>query len=1290
MKYQTINDSKLSDLESEESPFELNDNLKIYLELINKKAKLNTNEGLPSDFFIKDPILDIGYIISNPLWIINSTNYSPYGYINIKKEHQSLISNNKFCGFIYKNNFYLLTFDQNNLDLYTCNYINNNNRNNVANNLIYNFVLNSKNENIINVQFLPNDLGKAYFIVVTDIYNSYLLNINIDNNIINLNFEQCNDKYAQSILTKSFSSLWPFNSFVSSNINNKISNCFIISPHRQLKKNNNLYTYYNTLFLLSNNSFILKKISFYINNNSINSQIENTKDLSKEIFGHFLEISKNSGVNQNPSLEIFSSDSYFNEKTKTLLIYCYVIYNEQKYILRIIVDNNFNITFDTLDINSISTNPQITKGKIFVNNYNDEGILVIPNDIIINFNYYNEQNITNIKGWKSHVSFQKNVIGINKFNQMSVFNLDLFTLDSGIINFNSCLYYLSPNDIRGSYKIEQTDHTNLFLSNFLQGQLLPYAKTNIANISNSNNQIFNSIYRINSNNSIHSKSNGNSLNNSFQASQRVLKPYEIILNNEKKKEFHIFLDEIIKKYIENNSYLNKLNEKDEYIINKLESYFNNNQVDNNNETLQDFLNYINNIINNDNTHIEIIQKSKTKVKLLTVEYLQDKFNKLMILYELIKQCKIQGVPIFDFYPDLLNEFFKIFEKITIGINMRKQENIHLEKIEQGNEQEEKLITLFLESFYKEMKISLGNNKDFNHLLLFGKISNINEELLNIFFKCFNYIYNETHKNKNIFMSSNSDNNNNDIYYLEQKDNLLLFIINIIIGINTDIQKLISKLNEDGNNKNILLKYKDGLWYLSNNNYICNQYLLQIFKNIFVWKSQLYKDSKIDEDIIFLFAEQLHFLFKKYLLLGNNSLKDKTEYINNQKTINNIMLNFDEDKAYYLSKKYLDHYTMAKIAFSNKNKYYNDLKEFMRNVLSKKKGHIKYLLQLILEFEMKYINDCKNNNNIIFNYFEDFDEFPEISQISQNSAKLQNFYNLYLLKKNIKIKINDNNGHNIVQNIVNYMKNNDFNSYNNKIQIDNLIKIICLDKALNLIKHSFIDNNNEQRINNINNENIFSENINEDNIIYEILQLCQDKNYKNILNYNSNDTYSHAHKTFYEKTIQFLHDYFDNYIIPTEDQNEVKNNSYIILFILKELIKNNKIPYNNLKTFISEIINKCILFDNDYIYNKFNDDENYEENKNQKINLIYRLTAEQSIVIKLSRCFKDFSDVFLSTINDIKENEMNKNENNRIIHLVEFVNVLNNLIKPENMDNSNYVDNNNIIDINKMEEEEDIS
>jgi hypothetical protein len=340
------------------------------------------------------------------------------------------------------------------------------------------------------------------------------LHINIDNNNINFNFEQCNNKYNQSILAKSFSSLWPFNSFISSTINN-ISNCFIISPYRQLKKNNNLYTYYNTLYILSNHSLILKKIIFYINNNSINSQIEDSKDLSKEFITHLNSNYSNYEYNNNSDINIISTDSYFNEKIKTLLIYCFIIYNDQKYILRIIVDNNFNITFDTLDINSMITNPQVNKGKIFVNNYIDEGILVIPNDIIINFNYNNDQNNTNNKGWKSYIHFKKNIIGINKFNQMSVFNLDLFTLDEGIINYNPCLYYSSLHDIRGNYKIEQADHTNSFLSNFLQGQMLPYT----INISN-NNQIFNSIYRINSDNNINNISNGGSLNNSFQ-SQRL-------------------------------------------------------------------------------------------------------------------------------------------------------------------------------------------------------------------------------------------------------------------------------------------------------------------------------------------------------------------------------------------------------------------------------------------------------------------------------------------------------------------------------------------------------------------------------------------------------------------------------------------------------------------------------------------------------------------------------------------------------------------------------------------------
>ena len=84
----SLNESKLSDLESEEGIFDFNDNLTTYIELLNKRINMKNYHGFPADFYTKDPILDIGYIISEPLWIINSLNYSPYGFIKINQEHQ--------------------------------------------------------------------------------------------------------------------------------------------------------------------------------------------------------------------------------------------------------------------------------------------------------------------------------------------------------------------------------------------------------------------------------------------------------------------------------------------------------------------------------------------------------------------------------------------------------------------------------------------------------------------------------------------------------------------------------------------------------------------------------------------------------------------------------------------------------------------------------------------------------------------------------------------------------------------------------------------------------------------------------------------------------------------------------------------------------------------------------------------------------------------------------------------------------------------------------------------------
>ena len=220
----SLNESKLSDLESEEGIFDFNDNLTTYIELLNKRINMKNYHGFPADFYTKDPILDIGYIISEPLWIINSLNYSPYGFIKINQEHQNLINNASFCGFIHKNNFFLLAYNQQNLFLYDCNYLNNK----AKNNFIFNITLNAeKGENIINAQFLPNDLGKSYFIIITDAYNSYLLNINMSNgntNNINYNFEKIKDKYSQSILAKSFNDILHFNNMSSFKNHNFISN----------------------------------------------------------------------------------------------------------------------------------------------------------------------------------------------------------------------------------------------------------------------------------------------------------------------------------------------------------------------------------------------------------------------------------------------------------------------------------------------------------------------------------------------------------------------------------------------------------------------------------------------------------------------------------------------------------------------------------------------------------------------------------------------------------------------------------------------------------------------------------------------------------------------------------------------------------------------------------------------------------------------------------------------------------------------------------------------------------
>ena len=1195
-----VNDSKISALEIEENVN--SESLAIYKSLLESSKKDNPL----SDFFLKDPSLDIGYILTNPLIILNSKDYTTYGQIKIKDEHISLINNQKFSGFIYENSFYIILYDQNNFFLYSL-------ANTNPNDDLHHFQIN-KDENVINVKFLPNDNEKVYFIIITDSYTLYILNINFQNGNMNYNFQLIHDKNSQSILAKSFSVLWPFNSMVS-NENIKYGKIFIINPfiNRWLKKNSNVVNYNNCIYSLStsNNNFILKKICFNLSRNTIDAQIDNTKDITKNIYDT-LYYSDNSNIKYN--INIISVDSYFNEISKTIQIYCYLNYGKNKYVFRISINDNFYMNYNYFLIDGLKESEYSNRGKISVNKYIDEGILVIPNEQILNFHYYtDDKNISsnNKKGWKFSSDFNKNIIGINIFNQPSIFSIDVFTLEN-VVNFNFILYYTSPSDIDGKYKQSKTDRTEYFLYNLSRNNLINNTYNTSLNINNSNNNSF----------TVHNS----------------MKPYEILLNNEKRKQFQNLLDEAIKKRLGGNSYLTDINEADKYIINNIEKYFSSNEKN----TLEDLVDYIKDIINNDSTHIEIIEKSNTKAKLLTVKYLEEKYEKLMIIFNLISNVTIGNLNIFDHYPDLLNEFYKIFEKIIIGINIRKEENNHYEKIEKNkydynNSGNIKLINLFIETFYNEIKkYKFDDNSNFNHLLLFGKISNIDKYLLDTFFKCFNIIYN-----------LNSD-------LKQEKDELILFILQIIIGINKDIEELLNKIVRDKKYKQSLIKYKGGLWYLNDKNLLCKNYLISLLNLIDEWKMNEYPESKINDDIIFIYGEQLQFLCKEYLIYGNNSTKDKFEYINCIKIIDTILMKYDIDRTYKLCKKYLDHITLAAIAFSNKNKYYSDLKNFMNNTLKNKRAHIKNILLQILKLELKEIQLSKDEFfNPEFNFFEEFDEFiDEIYEISKTNPKFLKFLNLYLLQKDIKTNTNERNCelNDIIYNIDN----------KNEIEnIDYLIKILNINKGINIVKSSFFQND------------LKKEEINEENILYLIGIICEKLHYKNLLNQNT--------KNIYEKIMKFVSDYFNNFIQDKADPDELKKKSYFVLFILNECIKSKKINIDKANAFICTIIHKCLYIDNDFIYKELS---GISENNNQKMNLIYRLAAEKSIIVKMYQCFKELNPVFIDKINRIKEDELNLEEEIRTNHLIEFISVVMNIFKKEK-DEINNVKNN--IDIEDDEE-----
>ena len=93
---------------------------------------------------------------------------------------------------------------------------------------------------------------------------------------------------------------------------------------------------------------------------------------------------------------------------------------------------------------------------------------------------------------------------------------------------------------------------------------------------------------------------------------------------------------------------------------------------------------------------------------------------------------------------------------------------------------------------------------------------------------------------------------------------------------------------------------------------------------------------------------------------------------------------------------------------------------------------------------------------------------EIADIVKTNKKSEYFFDLYLLQKNILNNIDDENlGEKIISEMKREKKEEKIDDANDKRKIDYLIKLLCLNKSVNLIKESYSNNKDEEMLDNNN-------------------------------------------------------------------------------------------------------------------------------------------------------------------------------------------------------------------------------
>lgn len=363
-----------------------------------------------SSFFYKDETLDIGYILTNPLIIVDSQTYKKLGTIHVDSSHLFLITSKRFCGFFSDETFNILVYSMNNeLFLYTMVPFSQFNNSSMINFECKSIIVNRTIENrIMKCKYIQNSEQILYFIIINDKSQINFLTLDIRN------FKGEITQLAN--MNKSSFSFWPFSNAIYDDISQMplyLLNPFSYSEYYSGNSDNNI------LLILTEK--YLKILRFSVHDTYVSPEIIYTNyNIKKEL----LELIQD----YNNQCDIITCDCYFESNNKVYVIYIIIQNKFKKYYLYkkeiALYNKNIPENLSYIEVtNHYLGNPN---SRLVTNKFGDEMMLLLSGGNVV----YISQNL------KVEKKFSFNVNSINPINSREVFAIDIFDLKNGILNIH--------------------------------------------------------------------------------------------------------------------------------------------------------------------------------------------------------------------------------------------------------------------------------------------------------------------------------------------------------------------------------------------------------------------------------------------------------------------------------------------------------------------------------------------------------------------------------------------------------------------------------------------------------------------------------------------------------------------------------------------------------------------------------------------------------------------------------------------------------------------------------------